>query len=74
MLKHQLVPEHRVLNEKDAKKVLAKFNIHPIQLPKILANDPAAKSVGAKPGDILEIARVSSTAGKALAYRLVVED
>lgn len=49
------------------------YNIKPDQLPRILANDPAVISTGAKPGQIVKIIRKSPTAKYATAYRLVVE-
>jgi hypothetical protein len=52
---------------------LEKYEIRPDQLPRILANDPAVLSAGAKPGQILKIIRKSPTAKYATAFRLVVE-
>jgi DNA-directed RNA polymerase subunit H len=52
---------------------LEKYNIKTDQLPRILANDPAVISTGAKPGQIVKIIRKSPTAKYATAYRLVVE-
>jgi DNA-directed RNA polymerase subunit H len=52
---------------------LETYNITPDQLPRILANDPAVISTGAKPGQIVKIIRKSPTAKYATAYRLVVE-
>jgi len=49
------------------------YDIRPDQLPRILANDPAVISAGAKPGQIVKIIRKSPTAKYATAYRLVVE-
>lgn len=49
------------------------YNIKTDQLPRILANDPAVLSTGAKPGQIVKITRKSPTAKYAIAYRLVVE-
>ncbi len=72
VLDHVLVPKHRILSEEEKRSLLEKFNISEIQLPKILANDPAVKALGAKPGDVIEIERPSPTAGKTLYYRLVV--
>jgi hypothetical protein len=52
---------------------LEKYEIRPEQLPRILANDPAVVSIGAKPGQIMKIIRKSPTAKYSTAFRLVVE-
>jgi hypothetical protein len=52
---------------------LEKYEIKPDQLPRILANDPAVQSIGAKPGQVVKIIRKSPTAKSATAYRLVIE-
>ena len=70
---HELVPEHTLLTEEEAADVLKKYNITPGQLPKIKTSDVVVKQIGAKPGDILRITRKSLTAGKAVAFRLVIE-
>jgi DNA-directed RNA polymerase subunit H len=61
------------LSEKEKKELLEKYHIKPDQLPRILTNDPAVISTGAKPGQIVRIIRKSPTAKYATAYRLVVE-
>lgn len=71
--KHELVPEHKILSEKEAKELLERYHIKPEQLPKILARDPCARIIGAEPGQIIKIIRPSPTAGVSEAYRLVVE-
>lgn len=71
--KHVLVPKHEILSEGQAKAVLGQFKVTPHQLPLINDSDPVTKAIGAKPGDILKITRDSQTAGKAIAYRYVVE-
>jgi DNA-directed RNA polymerase subunit H len=73
ILKHKLVPDHVVLSKSEVKKVIKKLDIHPEQLPKIKIDDPVAKAVGAKPGDVLKITRKSQTAGKFVTYRLVLD-
>ena len=70
---HKLVPEHIVLSEKEKKELLKEYDIRPDQLPRILANDPAVISIGAKPGQIMKIIRKSPTAKYSTAYRLVVK-
>ncbi|RLI86520.1 MAG: DNA-directed RNA polymerase subunit H [Archaeoglobales archaeon] len=69
---HILVPKHEVLSEEEKKEVLRILNIKPEQLPKIRVDDPIAKEIGAKVGDIVRIVRESPTAGKVVAYRYVV--
>jgi len=73
ILKHELVPEHIILNEEEKNELLEKYKIKPENLPKILTNDPVAKALDAKEGDILKIIRKSKTAGTSLYYRIVVK-
>lgn len=73
VLNHELVPRHEVLSEEEVKEMLAHYNATEDQLPKILVTDPAAKACSAQVGDIVRVSRHSSTAGKATAYRFVVE-
>lgn len=73
VMKHELVPKHETLSEADAQAVLEKYGVKPDQLPKILASDPVARAVKARPGQVLKITRSSPTAGEAIAFRYVVE-
>ena len=73
VLEHVLVPKHELLSEKEKEEVLKKLGLKPEELPLLLVTDPAARAIGAKPGDVVRIIRESPTAGKAIAYRLVVE-
>lgn len=70
---HVLVPEHRVLSKEEGEEILRKYRVRPPQLPFLKSSDPVARLIGAKPGDIVEVRRESPTAGKAIAYRYVVE-
>lgn len=70
---HDLVPKHSILTPEEAKALLEKYHIQPYQLPFITTDDPAAREINAKPGDIIKIARKSPTAGEAIAYRYVIE-
>ena len=72
ILKHKLVPDHTILSKTEAKKVIKQLDIHQEQLPKINADDPVVKEIGAKSGDVLKITRKSHTAGKFITYRLVL--
>jgi len=73
IFEHALVPRHEILTSKEREDLLAKYKVHPYQMPQITSTDPAVKAIGAKPGDVLRIIRKSSTAGEHLAYRYVVE-
>lgn len=53
--------------------MVARFNATPAQFPYMLATDPVAKEIGAKPGDFVRITRKSETAGSSVYYRYVVE-
>ncbi len=68
-----LVPKHELLSPTEAEEVVKKFNAKPGQFPYILSIDPAAKEIGAKPGDFVKITRKSQTAGDTVYYRYVVE-
>jgi DNA-directed RNA polymerase subunit H len=72
VLDHELVPKHEVLSPSEAVEVLRRLGATPEKLPWIRASDPAARAVGAKPGDIIKITRKSPTAGTSIAYRFVI--
>ena len=69
---HELVPEHRVVDEEVIESVLAEYDIDPTDLPKIKTSDPALPE-DAEVGDVIEIVRDSRTTDEAIVYRLVVE-
>jgi DNA-directed RNA polymerase I, II, and III subunit RPABC1 len=73
IFEHVLVPKHEILTPEEREKILAQYRVKPYQLPQIKASDPAARAIGAKPGDIIRIIRKSPTAGEHVAYRYVVE-
>ncbi len=70
---HFLIPKHELLTKDEAQQVLAKHNGTPSQFPFMLATDPVAKEVGAKPGDFVRILRRSETSGSSIYFRYVVE-
>jgi DNA-directed RNA polymerase subunit H len=72
ILQHELVPEHKLLSLEEAAELLRRLGVKPWQLPQISVNDPVARLLKAKPGDIIEIRRRSPTAGEAIFYRIVV--
>jgi DNA-directed RNA polymerase subunit H len=70
---HVLVPKHEIVAEEQKKEILAKFNATEDQFPFLFSTDPVAREIGAKPGDMVKISRISDTAGEATYYRYVVE-
>jgi len=73
-LGHHLVPNHEILEKKEADELLANNRLDLDQLPRILDDDPAILEIGGKPGDIIKITRKSRTAGTAVSYRFVVRN
>jgi DNA-directed RNA polymerase subunit H (RpoH/RPB5) len=67
---HELVPKHRVLEEKEKAILLEKYNLSSLnKIPVIAKNDPVAKFYGMHKGDVVEITRPSETAGQYICYR-----
>jgi DNA-directed RNA polymerase subunit H len=73
VLEHVMVPDHKIMGEEEIASLLAQYNITTEQLPKIYHDDPAVKSTGAQVDDVIRIVRISHTAGRAEAYRLVIK-
>jgi DNA-directed RNA polymerase subunit H len=73
IFEHVLVPQHAITTPEEREKVLKEYRLLPYQLPRLKTSDPAAKAIGAKPGDVVKVTRDSPTAGKYVSYRYVVE-
>ena len=71
-LDNLLIPKHEILPKEEEEKTLASYGITRSNLPKIRANDPQAKALGAKVGDVLRIARKDAT-GDNVYYRVVIK-
>lgn len=69
---HVMVPTHEILDEEETQEFLKTLGIDKEHLPKIRADDPVIKELGAKIGNVVRVIRESSTAGKSVVYRLVV--
>ncbi|MCD6563236.1 MAG: DNA-directed RNA polymerase subunit H [Thermoproteales archaeon] len=72
ILKHELVPEARLLTKEEVKEIFRRMEIRISEIPWIFASDPMAKALGAKPGDVIMIIRKSKTSGKSVAFRFVM--
>ena len=78
VLQHDLVPEHILLSEEEANKVLLDLNITRDQLPQIKKSDAAVRVLEningpIEVGRVIKVIRKSSTAEEFVAYRLVTE-
>ena len=73
VLDHKMVPDHKIMSEDEVSALLSHYNITTEQLPKIFHDDPAVKTIGANVDDVIRIVRMSHTAGRAEAYRLVIK-
>lgn len=74
LFEHDLVPTHIITEQTEVDLVLTHYKIKKTQLPRIYVSDPAAKVLGARPGQIIRIERDSNTAGSVFYYRLVVDN
>jgi len=71
---HRKVPKHRILTNEELDAVLKEFHItDPTKLPKIDCQDPMARWIGARPGNVLEILGLCEASGNNRRYRLCVE-
>ncbi|CAD8198661.1 unnamed protein product [Paramecium octaurelia] len=70
--KHELVPQHIILNDKEKELLLKKYGMVDNQLPRILQSDPIARFLGLHHGDVVKIIRKSETAGLYVTYRIAI--
>jgi len=71
ILKHALVPPHRILNKEEEQTIRKKFNIREdSQFPEISRFDPVAMALGIRPKELCEIIRPSKTSIETKYYRL----
>lgn len=70
---HRKVPKHEIMNEDQINKMSKEFHINDINtLPKIDSQDPMARWIGARPGDVIQVTGLCETSGDNRRYRLCV--
>ncbi len=71
--KHNLIPQHSLLTDKEKTKLLADLHLTIKEIPKINLSDAAVQPLEAKSGDIVKISRISRSAGTSDYYRVFIE-
>ena len=73
ILKHSMVPKHRILTNVETDVVMKRYNItQKVNFPDISRFDPVARAIGIRPGDVCHIIRPSKTAIEADYYRICI--
>ena len=73
ILKHSMVPKHRILTLDETDVVMKRYNItQKMNFPDISRFDPVARAIGIRPGDVCHITRPSKTAIEADYYRICI--
>ena len=72
--KHNIVPHHEIVkDEEEIRDVCFQYNVNDKTLfPLITINDPMAKFINAKQGDLIRIRRKSINMGETIVYRFCI--
>jgi DNA-directed RNA polymerase subunit H (RpoH/RPB5) len=63
--KHRKVPKHRLLTQNEIDDVMKAYHIADIKrIPKLDSQDPMAKWIGARPGDVIEVTGMCVASGE----------
>ncbi|GMG39647.1 unnamed protein product [Ambrosiozyma monospora] len=67
---HELVPKHIRLSSAEKRDLLDRYRLKESQLPRIQREDPVARYLGLKRGQVVKIVRRSETSGRYASYRI----
>lgn len=67
--RHNYVPKHEIVADVEVQDILNTYNITVHDLPGIRINDPMARYIGAKAGELVRIFRNSQNMGDTIVYR-----
>ncbi|KCZ81911.1 hypothetical protein H312_00672 [Anncaliia algerae PRA339] len=70
VIKHELVPKHRIMSDEEKAHFLEKNRVMVEQLPQIMIDDIVARYYGAKRGDLFEIIRKGENGEVSYYYRI----
>ncbi len=72
--KHSMVPPHSIPPEEEITQFCNKWCVNRWDFEKISRDDVMAVWLGLRPGMVVKINRISETAGRALAYRICINE